>query len=140
MFARINFLLGLGLLILLAFYFATAYMLMPALSAVAPGWTKAAAGLAILAAVGLTVQLLSSVALTSLRGVALYEKGEKPSLSAYASQAIMLFSHIALICTVGALFYGKPVDQGQLVAIAAAYLAGTGLAIHDRRQRMLARN
>jgi hypothetical protein len=139
-FARINFLLGLGLLILLTFYFAAAYMLIPALSAVAPGWTKAAAGVAILSAVGLTVQFLSGVALTSLRGVALYEKGEKPSLSAYASQAIMLLSHIALVYTVGVLFEGKPVDQVQLVAIAAAYLAGIALGIHEWRRRTLARS
>ena len=139
MFARINFLLGLGLLIVLAFYFAAVYLLLPALSAVAPGWIKPAAGIAILAAVGLTVQLLSGVALTSLRGVALYEKGERPSLSAYASQGIMLSSHIALVCTVSALFDGKPVDHGRLIGIAAAYLLAIGFAIHEWRQRKLAR-
>jgi hypothetical protein len=138
-FARINFLLGLGLLILLAFYFAAVYLLIPALAAVAPGWVRPAAGMAILAAVGLTVQLLSGIALTNLRGVALYEKGEKPSLPAYASQGLMLLSHIALVCTVSALFYGKPVDQGQLFAITAAYLVATGFAIAEWRQRMLAR-
>jgi len=137
MFSRINFLLGLGLLIVLAFYFAAVYLLMPALSAVAPGWVKPAAGIAVLAAVGLTVQLLS-IAMTGLRGVALYKKDEKPSLSAYASQAIMLLSHIALVFTVGELFNGKPVDHGRLIAIAAAYLLATGFAIHEWRQRKLA--
>lgn len=139
MFARINFLLGLGLLILLAFYFGTVYLLLPALEAAAPGWVTPAAGIAVLAAVALTVQFLSSVALTSLHGVALYPKGEKPARSAYASQAILLLAHIALICTVGGLFYGKPVDQRQLIAIAAAYLAGTGFAILEWRQRRPAR-
>ena len=135
MFARINFLLGLGLLILLAFYFGTVYLLLPALAAAAPGWVKPAAGIAILAAVALTVQFLSSVALTSLYGVALYPKGEKPSRSTYASQAILLLAHVALVCTVGALFYGKPVDHRQLIAIAAAYLAGTAFAILEWRRR-----
>lgn len=138
MFARINFLLGFGVLVLLTFYFAAAYLLIPALSAIAPEWAKPAAGVAILAAVGLTVQLLST-ALTGLRGIALYKKGEKPSLSAYASQAIMLLSHAAVACALGSLLYGKPVGDAQLIAIAAAYLVGTGLAIHEWRRRMPAR-
>jgi hypothetical protein len=137
-FARINFLLGFGILILLTFYFAGVYLLVPALSAIAPGWVKPAAGIAILAAVGFTVQLLST-AMTGLRGIALYKKGEKPSLSAYASQAMILLSHIALVYALGELLYGKPLGDAQLVAIAGAYLLGTGLAIHDWRQRMPAR-
>jgi hypothetical protein len=78
------------------------------------------------------------MAMTGLRGVALYKNGEKPSLSAYASQAIMLLSHIALVVTVGGLFNGKPVDHGQLIAIAGAYLLATAFAIHEWRQRKLA--
>ena len=138
MFARINFLLGLGLLILLAFYFATVYLLLPGVSATAPEWVRPAAGIAILSAVALTVQLLA-VAMTGLRGIGFYGKGEKPSRSAYASQAIMLLSHIALIVTVGGLFNGKPVDHGKLIGIAAAYLAGTAFAIHEWRRRRPAR-
>src|SRR6185295_18485785 len=132
------FLLGFGVLVLLTFYFAAAYLLIPALSAIAPEWAKPAAGIAILAAVGFTVQLLST-AMTGLRGIALYKKGEKPSLSAYASQAMILLSHIALVYALGELLYGKPLGDAQLVAIAAAYLLGTGLAIHEWRQRMPAR-
>ena len=71
MFARINFLLGLGLLIQITFYFAGVYLLILPLSAVAPDWVKPAAGIAILAAVGVTVQLLS-MAMSNLRGIALY--------------------------------------------------------------------
>ena len=71
LFARINFLLGLGLLIQITFYFAGVYLLISPLSALAPDWVKPAAGIAILAAAGVTVQLLS-MAMSNLHGIALY--------------------------------------------------------------------
>src|SRR5260221_1121396 len=58
-FARINFLLGLGLLIQIVFYFAGVYLLVLPLSAVAPAWVKPAAGLAIPAARCGKIQLVS---------------------------------------------------------------------------------
>jgi hypothetical protein len=138
-FARINFLLGLGLLILIAFYFAGVYLLVLPLSAAAPDWVKPAAGLAILAAVGITVQLLS-MAMSSLRGIALYAKGERPGMLAFTSQAAMIIGHIGTIYAASGLFVGgEPIADVRTLIIAALYFAGVVLAIHEWRRRKLAR-
>jgi hypothetical protein len=138
-FARINFLLGLGLLIQITFYFAGVYLLILPLSAVAPDWVKPAAGIAILVAAGVTVQLLSTV-MSSLRGIALYEKGERAGMLAFTSQAAMIFGHAATIYAAsGLLIRGEPIADVRLLIIATLYLAGTALAIHEWRQRKLAR-
>lgn len=140
MFARINFLLGLGLLILITFYFAVVYLLVLPLSAFAPGWVKPAAGLAILAAVGVTVQLLS-MAMSDLRGVSLYEKAERPGALALLSQAAIIFGHVGSIyVATGLLTTGEPIAEGRLLIIAALYLAGAALAIQEWRQRKFARS
>lgn len=140
MFARINFLLGLGLLIQITFYFAGVYLLVLPLSAVAPGWVKPAAGIAILAAVGVTVQLLS-MAMGSLRGVALYAKEEHPAMLTFLSQAAMILGHIGTIYAAsGLLTRGEPIADMKLLIIAALYLTGTALAIHEWRQRKLSRS
>jgi hypothetical protein len=139
MFARINFLLGLGLLILITFYFAGVYLLVLPLSAVAPDWVKPAAGIAILAAVGVTVQLLS-MAMSNLRGIALYGKGERPGMLAVTSQVAMIFGHIGTIYAAsGLLIRGEPIADVRLLIIAALYFAGTALAINEWRQRKPAR-
>ena len=135
MFARINFLLGLGLLIQITFYFAGVYLLILPLSAVAPDWVKPAAGVAILAAAGVTVQLLS-MAMSNLRGIALYGKGERPGMLALTSQAAMIFGHVGTIYAAsGLLIRGEPIADGRLLIIAALYFAGAALAIHEWRQR-----
>ena len=140
MFARINFLLGLGLLIQITFYFAGVYLLILPLSAFAPDWVKPAAGLAILAAAGVTVQLLS-MAMSNLRGIALFAKGERPGMLTFISQTAMIFGHIASIYVAsGLLIRGEPIANVRLLIIAALYLAGAALAIHEWRQRKLARN
>lgn len=139
MFARINFLLGLGLLIQITFYFAGVYLLILPLSAVAPDWVKPAAGIAILAAAGVTVQLLS-MAMSALRGIALYGKGERPGMLAFTSQAAIIFGHVGTIyAATGLLIRGEPIADGRLLIIAALYFAGVALAIHEWRQRKLAR-
>ena len=139
MFARINFLLGLGLLIQITFYFAGVYLLILPLSAAAPDWVKPAAGIAILAAAGVTVQLLS-MAMSNLQGIALYGKGERPGMLAFTSQAAMIFGHIGTIyAATGLLTRGEPIANVRLLIIAALYLAGAALAIHEWRQRRLAR-
>lgn len=139
MFARINFLLGLGLLIQITFYFAGVYLLILPLSAVAPDWVKPAAGIAILAAAGVTVQLLSMV-MGNLRGIALYAKGERPGMLAFTSQAAMILGHIAAIYAAsGLLIRGEPIADVHLLIIAALYFAGAALAIQEWRQRKLAR-
>ena len=139
MFARINFLLGLGLLIQITFYFAGVYLLILPLSAVAPDWVKPAAGIAILAAAGVTVQLLS-MAMGNLRGIALYGKGERPGMLAFTSQAAIIFGHVGTIyAATGLLIRGEPIAEARLLIVAALYFAGVALAIHEWRQRKLAR-
>ena len=139
MFSRINFLLGLGLLIQIVFYFAGTYLIVLPLSAIAPNWVTPAAGMAILAAVGITVQLLS-MAMSELRGVALYAKGERPGLLVFVSQATFIAGHAGFVfAATGLLSRGEPVSQTKLLIIAALYAAGTALAILDWRQRKLAR-
>ena len=139
MFARINFLLGLGLLIQIAFYFAGVYLLVLPLSAFAPGLVKPVSGLAILAAVGVTVQLLS-MAMSSLRGIALYEKGERPRIATFGSQAAMLIGHI---CTAyaasGLIVGGEPIAETKLLIIAVLYAVGVAMGIYEWKQRKFAR-
>jgi hypothetical protein len=138
-FARINFLLGLGLLIQISFYFAGVYLLILPLSSVAPDWVKPAAGIAILAAAGVTVQLLS-MAMSNLRGIALYGKGERPGMLAFTSQAAIIFGHVGTIyAATGLLIRGEPIAEARLLIVAALYFAGVALAIHEWRQRKLAR-
>jgi hypothetical protein len=139
LFARINFLLGLGLLIQIVFYFAGTYLIVLPVSAVAPGWAAPAAGAAVLVAVGVTVQLLS-MAMSELRGVALYAQGEHPGTLVFISQAAMILGHVALVWAAGALLLrGEPVSQTTLLYIAALYVAGAAAGIRDWRQRKLAR-
>lgn len=139
MFARINFLLGLGLLIQIAFYFAGVYLLVRPLSAFAPALVTPAAGIAILAAVGVTVQLLST-AMSDLRGVALYAKGERAGMLVYLSQAAMLAGHVgAVYFGTGLLVRGEPLTPLQLLMVAVCYLAGSALGVFELRRRKLAR-
>lgn len=139
MFARINFLLGLGLLILITFYFAGVYLLIPPLAAVAPNWVKPATGIAILVAVGITVQLLS-MAMTNLRGIALYAKSERAGVLVFISQAAIIAGHIGSIYAGSSLIIrGEPVADMPLLMIGALYFAGSVLAIHELRQRKRAR-
>jgi len=138
-FARINFLLGLGLLIQITFYFAGVYLLIPPLSALAPDWVKPAAGIAILAAAGVTVQLLS-MAISNLHGIALYGKGERPGMLAFTSQTAIVLGHASTIYAATSLLVrGEPIADVQLLVIAALYFAGTALGIHEWRQRKPAR-
>ena len=140
MFARINFLLGLGLLIQISFYFAGLYLLVLPLSAIAPNWVKPAAGMTILAAVGVTVQLLS-MAMSGLRGVALYAKGEHAGMLSFTSQATMILGHLGTIYAAsGLLIRGEPIAEVRLLIVAALYFAGTALALLELRQRKYARN
>jgi hypothetical protein len=134
-----NFLLGLGLLILIVFYFAGVYLIYLPLSAVAPGWAGPAAGIAVLAAAGVTVQLLS-IAMSDLRGIALYNKSERAGVLAYSSQAVIVLGHICTIYAAKGLIYdGAPVANPSLLIIAALYATGAALALHEWRQRKFSR-
>ena len=134
-----NFLLGLGLLILIVFYFAGVYLIYLPLSAVAPGWAGPAAGIAVLAAAGVTVQLLS-MAMSDLRGIALYNKSERAGVLAYSSQAVIVLGHIGTVYAAkGLIFDGVPVADTSLLIIAALYSTGAALALQEWRQRKFSR-
>lgn len=135
MLSRINFMLGLGLLILIAFYFAGTYLVIRPLAGVAPAWVDPVAGAILLAACALTVQLLS-MTMSNLRGIALYENSERPGVLAFASQAAIVFGHIALIYAAIGLRDGeRPLGELQLLIVAALYLAGAAIAVYEWRQR-----
>jgi len=134
-----NFLLGLGLLILIVFYFAGVYLIYLPLSAVAPDWAGPAAGIAVLAAAGITVQLLS-MAMSDLRGIALYNKNERAGVLVYSSQAIIVLGHIVTVYVAKGLIYdGVPVANTPLLIIAALYSTGAALALQEWRQRKFSR-
>lgn len=136
MFTRVNFLLGFGFLVMLGFYFVFSYVLILPLAAFAQGWVKPVAGVAVLASVGFTVQILS-IAMSKLAGVASYKQG--PDALAIASQA-------ALVCGHGAMGYatavwfggGSPPALSGLALIAALYATGVGLGVVEWRQRRAA--
>ena len=139
MFARINFLLGLGFLIQITFYFAGVYLLVLPFSAIAPGLVQPVAGIAILAAVGVTVQLLS-MAMSSLRGIALYAKDERPRIATFVSQAAMLVGHIGTIYAASGLIVGgEPISETKLLLIAVLYATGVAMGIYEWKQRKFAR-
>jgi hypothetical protein len=134
-----NFLLSLGLLILLAFYAAGAYLLLPLLAMSAPAWVKPAGGIAVLAAVALTVQLLS-VAMGSLRGIALYKPGEHAGPLAYLGQGALILGHgVALYAAQNWFVDGLPPTPTRLLFIVALYAGGTALAYLEWRSRRLGR-
>jgi hypothetical protein len=135
MLARMNFMLGLGLLSLIAFYFAGTYLVIRPLASMAPGWTNPATGIILLAACALTVQFLSMI-MTNLRGIALYENGERPGALALASQAVIVLGHIVLLyAAVGLLRGERSIGELQLLVVAALYLTGAAIAVYEWRQR-----
>ncbi|HWA12342.1 MAG TPA: hypothetical protein VHA15_04545 [Burkholderiales bacterium] len=133
MFTRLNFLLGAGLLVLLAFYFAFSYAVLGPLSGIAPGWVKPVAGAAVLISVGLTVQILA-MAMSGLAGVASYERGPGPL--AIASQAALVCGHGALaFAAAGWLRQGVPPADAGLGLVALLYAAGVALGVVEWRRR-----
>lgn len=136
MLTRLNFLLGFGLMVLIAFYFGFRYLVVAPVSALAPGWTGIVGGAAVLASLGLTVQILTQ-AMSHFSGIATYPQG--PGGLAIASQA-------ALVCGHGALFYGlaawlgegPPLSVAGVGLVGALYLAGVALGIAEWRQEKAA--
>jgi hypothetical protein len=133
MFARLNFLLGLGLLVLLAFYFAFAWVTLPLLQLAAPDWVRTAGALAVLVSIGLTVQVLA-IAIGALAGVASYDRGTNPA--AIASQAAVLAGHCALAWScVPWLAGGEPPSRMALATTAALYAIGVAAGVLEWRAR-----
>lgn len=135
MFTRINFLLGVGLLTAIGFYFAGSYLIVWPLSYIAPNWVKPIAGLAVLVSLALTVQVLS-MAMSGLMGVASYADSGGPGALAFISQAAIICTHAALGFVAVAFFSGAPaVTDLHMLVVAALYLAGVAIGILEWRQR-----
>ncbi|HWH47007.1 MAG TPA: hypothetical protein VN664_04335 [Burkholderiales bacterium] len=135
MFTRINFLLGFGLLVAIAFYFVGNYLIVWPLSHIAPKLVKPVAGVLILAGLALTVQTLS-MALSNMMGVASYTENSGAGALAFTSQTALVCGHAGLGYIVFAFFYeGHPVTEQQFLVVAALYLAGIAIAVHEWRRR-----
>lgn len=135
MLTRINFLLGVGLLVAIGFYFVGNYLVVLPLSSIAPDWVKPIAGLAVLVSLGLTVQILSMV-MSGMMGVASYTDTDGPVALALTSQAAIVCGHAGLGYTAVAFFsWKRPVTELQLLVVAALYVAGIAIAIQEWRQR-----
>jgi hypothetical protein len=133
MFARLNFLLGFGLLVLLVFYFAFAWVILPPLQLAAPDWARTAGALAVLVSIGLTVQALA-IATGTLAGVASY--GRHANAAAIASQAAMLVGHGALAWSCAPwLAGGEPPSRMALATTAALYAIGVAAGLLEWRTR-----
>ncbi|HVY04427.1 MAG TPA: hypothetical protein VHB46_00495 [Burkholderiales bacterium] len=135
MFPRLNFLLGLGLLILIGFYLAAVYLVVGPLSRFAPDWANVAAGAAILLAVGLTVQFLAT-AMSSLSGVARYGPATPAGPASFVSQVALAMGHVGMLFIfLGLVADDRPASLGRLLAIAALYLAGVVVAVREWKRR-----
>ena len=135
MFSRINFLLGVGLLAAIGFYFTGNYLIVWPLSHVAPDWVKPIAGVAVLASLALTVQILSKV-VTNMMGVASYTDDDRAGALALTSQTAIVCGHAGLGYMAVAFFSEeRPVTEAQLLVVAALYVAGVAIAIQEWRQR-----
>jgi len=135
MLARINFLLGFGVLVAIGFYFAGNYLVVLPLSIIAPNWVKPIAGVAVLISLALTVQVLSSV-MNGMRGVASYTDTDGPGALAVTSQAAIACGHAGM-AYIAVTFFSreKPVTELQLLVVAALYMAGITIAIQEWRRR-----
>lgn len=135
MLPRLNFLFGLGLLIVIAFYLLGRYVVVAPLVSLLPSLAKPVAGLMVLAGVGLTVQLLA-MAMGKLSGVASYGDTQAPGRLTLISQASLLCGHVGMIYAAIRLFHDEhPVSVAQILIAATLYGTGVVLAIHEWRQR-----
>jgi hypothetical protein len=135
MFPRINFLLGVGFLAAIGFYFAGNYLIVWPLSHIAPNWVKPIAGVAVLASLALTVQILSMV-MSNMMGVASYTDTDRAGALAFTSQTAIVCGHAGLGYMAVAFFSDeRPVTELQLLVVAALYVSGIAIAIQEWRQR-----
>ncbi len=140
MLPRLNFLLGLGILVLIGFYLAGAYVVVGPLAQIAPGWAQFLAGAILLAAVGLTVQFLAN-AMTTLNGVVGYRAGERPGPAWFISQVALGLGHVGIVAmAIGLVVEDRPAPVLEVIVIAALYLVGVSVALREwKRRRVPAR-
>ncbi|MEQ1882388.1 MAG: hypothetical protein ABL878_15620 [Burkholderiales bacterium] len=135
MITRLNFLLGLGFLIVIGFYFVGRYAIVFPLSLLIPSWTRPVAGLAVLLGLGLTVQLLA-ISMGKYAGVASYPPGQAMGSFSIASQIALACGHAGLIYAGLNIIEDRyAVSELQLFTVAALYGAGVLIAIQEWRQR-----
>jgi hypothetical protein len=133
MFTRINFLLGLGLTLLLLFYFGFRYLVVAPVAWIAPQWATPVAGIAVLAGLGFTVQILAQL-IGTLSGAGSYPQG--PNAVALASQAAIVCGHGAVVAGASAwLRHGVPPGAWGLASIAVLYATGVAIGIVEWKYR-----
>lgn len=138
MLTRLNFLLGLGLLILIVFYLVGTYIVVGPLSQLAPDWARFAAGAVVLIAVGLTVQFLANT-MSSMSGVASYGAEARPGPASFMSQAALVLGHLGMLAMLyGLLANDRPAPIVEIGVIAALYLTGVVIAVGEWRRRRAA--
>ena len=138
MFPRLNFLLGVGLLVLIIFYLVGTYVVVGPLSQLAPGWARFAAGAVVLIAVGLTVQFLAKT-MTDMSGVANYGPDSRPGPASFMSQAALALGHLGVLAMLyGLLANDRPAPLVEVGVIALLYLAGVAIAVGEWRRRRAA--
>lgn len=135
LFARINFLAGLGMLVLAAFYFVGVYLILVPVSHFAPAWGSYLAGAIVLIAMGITVQSLAS-AMSGFAGVARYVSGRSSVPLFFAAQVALICAHALTIYSVASLVAEyPPASNIQLLLTVALYATGVALALYEWKQR-----
>ncbi|MEO8005927.1 MAG: hypothetical protein ABI771_13520 [Betaproteobacteria bacterium] len=135
MFARINFLAGLGMLVLAAFYFVGVYLILVPISSFAPVWGSYLGGALVLIAMGITVQLLAT-AMSGFAGVARYVSGRSSAALFFAAQLALVCGHALTIYSVaGLVAESPPATIAVLLLTVALYVTGVALALYEWKQR-----
>jgi hypothetical protein len=135
LFARINFLAGLGMLVLAAFYYAGVYLIVAPVSRFAPVWGGYLAGALVLIAMGITVQLLAT-AMSSFAGVAKYVSGRSSPALFFAAQLALICAHALTIYSVAGLVSDYPPASNALLLVTVGlYVVGVALSLYEWKQR-----
>ncbi len=135
MFARINFLAGLGMLVLAAFYYAGVYLIVAPISRFAPAWGGFLAGALVLLAMGITVQLLAT-AMSGFAGVARYVSGRSSEVLFFSAQVALMCGHALTIYSVAGLVSDYPPASNALLLLTVGlYVAGVALSLYEWKQR-----
>jgi hypothetical protein len=135
LFARINFLAGLGMLVLAAFYYAGVYLILAPISSFAPAWGNFLTGALVLIAMGITVQLLAT-AMSSFAGVARYVSGRSSVALFFLAQVALICAHALTIYSVAGLVSDyPPASNATLLFTVGLYVVGVALSLYEWKRR-----
>lgn len=135
MLARINFLAGLGMLVLAAFYFVGVYLIITPISRFAPDWGNVIGGAIVLIAMGITVQSLAT-AMSGFAGAAQYVAGRSSAALFFSAQVALICAHaLTIFAVAGLLSDYPPASTVQLLITVALYVAGVALSLYEWKQR-----